>query len=130
MLELYFAAFGIFQVFAGLAELIAPFRSFNLWKKWVFSRLFPVHGIILVAAGFPFIMYRNTLSGIIFWIGIFMALSGPFLLIYPEKVRDAFHTAEKEFRPKDLRIMVYIDAVIRFSAGAVVFAAVILKFSL
>lgn len=125
MLEVYFALFGIFQVLAGIIELIAPFKSYNLWKKWVFSGFFPVHGIILIAAGFPFIIYKSTLSGIIFWIGIFMALSGPFLLIYPEKVRDAFNTAEKEFKPRDLRTMVYVDAVIRISAGIIVFAAFI-----
>jgi len=125
MLELYFCIFGIFQVLAGLCELIFPFQSYVIWKKWIFTRYFFTHGIILIAAGFPFIIFKGFLSGIIFWIGIFMVLTGPFLLIYPEKVRNTFISAEKDFTKKDLKIMIYIDAIIRFSAGIIVFIAFI-----
>lgn len=123
MLELYMLLFGFFQIFAGFSELILPARLFSLWKRWVLSKYFPVHGIFLIAGGFPLVIFRGYLEGIVFWIGVFMILTGPFLLIYPEKVRDVFKTAGNDFTPRDLRIMVHIDSVIRLAAGIIVVAA-------
>lgn len=123
MLELFLAFFGAFQLITGMSEILVPFISFSLWKKWVFHRFFPVHGVVLIAAGFPFIFFKGYLSGFLFWIGILMTFSGPFLLIYPEKVRDAFSAAEKSFKKKDLRNMVYIDAFLRLLAGIFIIIA-------
>ena len=115
--------FGFFQIFAGFSELILPVRVFKLWKIWVLSKYFPVHGIFLIACGFPLVIFKGYLEVIIFWIGVFMILTGPFLLVYPEKVRDVFKTAENDFTPRDLRIMVYVDSVIRLAAGIIISTA-------
>jgi hypothetical protein len=123
MLELYMIIFGIFQIIAGLFELILPVRLFKIWRTWILSKYFPLHGIFLIAGGFPLLVFKGYLTGIIFWIGIFMVLTGPFLLIYPEKIRDVFKTAENDFTPRDLRIMVYVDSVIRLAAGIIVAVA-------
>jgi len=120
MLELYMILFGLFQIFIGFSELFLPVRLFKLWKRWVISKYFPVHGIFLIAAGFPLVIFKGYLAGIIFWIGVFMVLTGPFLLIYPEKIREVFKTAENDFTPRDLRIMVYVDSIIRLAAGIIV----------
>lgn len=125
MLNLYLLLFGAFQVIAGLCEFIIPYKSYYLWKKWVFHRLFPFHGILLIAAGFPFIIYKGFFSVIIFWIGVFMAITGPFLLFYPEKIRNAFITVENDFKTKDIKIMIYVDASLRFAAGIITLAAYI-----
>mgnify|MGYP001769751166 CR=1 FL=1 len=120
MLELYMFFFGMFQLIIGFLELFLPVRLFKLWKMWTLSTYFPVHGIVLIAAGFPLLFYKGHLAAIIFWIGVFMVLTGPFLLIYPEKIREVFKTAENDFTPRDLRIMVYVDSVIRLAAGIIV----------
>ncbi len=117
MIKLYLILFGIIQSATGLMELIFPFKSYNLWKKWVFNRFFFLHGILLIAAGFPFIFYRGYLAGFLFWIGIFMTLTGPFLLIYPEKIRAVFTSADNEFKKNELRGIVFSDALIRIGAG-------------
>lgn len=123
MLELYMVLFGLFQVFAGFSEFIAPVRVFKFWKMWVLSKYFPAHGAFLIAGGFPLLLFKGNLSGIIFWIGVFMVLTGPFLLIYPEKIRDVFKTAENDFTPRDLRLIVHVDAFIRLAAGIIVIIA-------
>jgi hypothetical protein len=117
MLELYILLFGIFQLFAGLSELFLPAKLFRLWKTWALSRLFPVHGFVLIAAGFPLIVFKGSLQTILFWVGVFMVLTGPFLMIYPEKIRSAFLTAEKDFTPRDLRMIVYVDSFLRIAVG-------------
>ncbi len=117
MLELYILLFGIFQLIAGLLEFFMPAGLFRLWKTWALSRFFPLHGFILIAAGFPLIVYKGSLHGIIFWIGVFMVLTGPFLMIYPEKIRKVFLTAENDLTPRDLRMLVYVDSFVRIAAG-------------
>ena len=128
MLELYMILFGLYQILAGFIELVIPLRAYSFWKKWIFTKFFPVHGILLIAGGFPLIIFKGSLHGIIFWIGIFMVLSGPFLLIYPEKIRDAFNNIENDFKTRDLRIMVYADSVIRLAAGTIIIIACIKTF--
>lgn len=123
MLKLYMILFGLFQVLAAFSEFITPVRMFRFWKIWVLSKYFPAHGIFLIAGGFPLLLFKGSLEGIIFWIGVFMVLTGPFLLIYPEKLRDVFKTAENDFTPRDLRLIVHTDAFIRLAAGIIVIIA-------
>lgn len=123
MFELYLILFGFFQIITGFSELIMPLKLFKFWRMWVLAKYFPLHGIVLITAGFPLLVFRGSFQGIIFWIGIFMVLTGPFLLIYPEKIREVFQTAENDFTPRDLRIMIYVDSVIRLTAGIIVSAA-------
>lgn len=64
-------------------------------------------------------IYKGFLSSIIFFIGLFVVFTGPFILIYPEKIQDAFSNSDTRFKEKDIKIMIYIDALFRLSAGSI-----------
>jgi uncharacterized protein YjeT (DUF2065 family) len=70
-------------------------------------------------------MYRGPLSEIIFIIGAVLALSGPFILIYPEKIRTMFNSISEEMDDAGVRRIIYIDALLRILAGVLFVACYI-----
>jgi len=78
------------QAALGIAELTAPSMMYGFWRKWVSSRFFFIHGMLLIVAGFPLTVYKGEFSGVLFIIGLVIVLSGPFVLIYPEKIKKSF----------------------------------------
>ena len=106
------------QILIGLTELIAPVLSYGLWKKWVGN-----HGFFLIAAGFPLTIYRGYFSGILFAIGLIIVLTGPFVLIYPEKIRALFSEAEKDLNQKSIKNLIYFDAAMRVVFSLILFAS-------
>ena len=127
MLARYILALGITLAVAGTVEIIMPLRSFSLWVRWSSSRLFFLHGLLLIAAGFPLTLYQGPLSRILFVMGLLASLSGPFVLLYPEKFRMMFASVSQEMKESSIRKMVYAEGTIRLAAAAVCVAAFLLK---
>lgn len=121
MMNIYILSLGIFLIIVGIIELLMPDRCYILWKKWIDNRYFPVHGILLIAAGLPLTVYNGTLSGIIFVLGIIIVLTGPFILIYPEKTRSAFQSIPDEIGQKNIKNIMRLDALARVSIGILLF---------
>jgi hypothetical protein len=109
------------QAAAGIAELSAPSLLYGLWKKWIGSRFFFIHGLLLIAAGFPLTIYKGEFSGVLFYIGIIIVLSGPFVLLYPEKIKKSFYEAEAEIEKKNLIRFIYIDSIMRIGFALILF---------
>jgi hypothetical protein len=110
---------GLSQVFLALMEVLSPYRSFLMWKKWVAGSFFPFHGLALIFTGLPLTFYKGYLSSVIFYIGLFVVLMGPFILIYPEKIRKVFNDSENVFNQRDIKMMIYFDAFFRSAAGII-----------
>lgn len=105
----------------GLAELIAPARMYRFWKKLISSRYFFIHGFLLIAVGFPLTLYNGELSGILFYIGIFIVLAGPFVIIYPDKLKNSFYEAELEMKPESLVKVIYFESFTRIVFSSILF---------
>ena len=127
MIPLYILILGIFLVFLGAVELTIPLRAFRFWKSWVFKRYFFLHGSVLIAAGFPLTIYQGPLSTLLFIIGIFAVLTGPFVLIYPEKIRHMFQAMSEDMKDSDIKKMIYIEGSLRIAAGAICVVSYILR---
>jgi uncharacterized protein YjeT (DUF2065 family) len=106
-----------------LIELISPSRSFLMWGKWVSNRFFPAHGLALIFIGLPLTVYKGYLSSVIFAVGLIVVFTGPFILIYPEKIRKVFNDSGNMFNDKEIRAMIYTDAFFRFATGSVFLAS-------
>lgn len=109
------------QAAAGIAELSAPSFLYSLWRRWISSRFFFIHGLLLIAAGFPLTIYKGEFSGILFFIGLIIVLTGPFVLLYPEKIKRSFYEAEAEIEKKQLIRFIYIDSVLRLGFALILF---------
>jgi hypothetical protein len=127
MLSCYLLALGIALALVGAVEVVFPLRAFAFWLRWSSSKYFFLHGILLIAGGFPLTLYAGPLSGIIFAMGLLACLTGPFVLLYPEKFRMMFASASDEMKEAGIRAMVRIEGGVRIAAGTLCAAAYILK---
>jgi hypothetical protein len=119
----YILTLGIVLVLAGVLEISMPLRAFVFWRRWSSSRFFFFHGILLIAAGFPLTLYEGPLSPVIFTMGLLAALTGPFVLIYPEKFRMIFSSVGEEMKNAGIKKMVYVEGFVRIAAGILCAAA-------
>ncbi|HQO01606.1 MAG TPA: hypothetical protein PLI62_05000 [Spirochaetota bacterium] len=117
MLGLYVFTFGVVASAIGIGELLMPGKAFLLWKKWAGNRFFFLHGLMLISAGFPLTFYKGVFSTAIFAVGLIIVLTGPFILLYPEKVRDMFETMAAEMPDQGIQRIVIFEGVIRTMAG-------------
>jgi len=115
MLELFILCLSFAQFVFFFLEFFMPLWAFNTWKIWVLNKLFPMHGIILILSGIILAMYKGYLSSVIFYIGLFMALTGPIILIYPEKIREAFTQTEQTFDKITVKRLMRFDALARLA---------------
>jgi hypothetical protein len=127
MLACYLLALGTALALAGAVEVSLPLRAFAFWKRWSSSKLFFLHGILMIAAGFPLTLYNGPLSGVIFAMGLVASLTGPFVLLYPDRFRAMFASAAEELKEPALKKMVYVEGFLRIAAGAVCAAAFFLS---
>lgn len=128
VISLYIFFLGIFLVLIGAAELAMPLRAFGLWKTWVRKKYFFLHGSLLIAGGFPLTIYKGPLSTIIFIFGIAAVLIGPFVLIYPEKIRQMFQAMSEEMKDGDIKKTIYIEGSLRIAAGVVCVSSYFLQY--
>jgi hypothetical protein len=127
MLTRYVLALGIALACAGAAEVIMPLRAFGLWRRWSSSRFFFLHGLLLIAAGFPLTLYQGPLSRILFVLGLLASLTGPFVLLYPDKFRMMFASISEEVSDATIRKIVRIEGVLRLAAAVVCVAAFFMR---
>jgi hypothetical protein len=116
-LSMYVFFLGIILILFSLTELILPDKLYSLQKRWIQHPLFPLHGLLLMIGGFPLLVFRETLSGkIMMGIGLVVVFSGPFILIFPDKMQNIFLHTDKEIEG-NRRTLIYIDAIVRFLCG-------------
>ena len=117
----YVFTLGIILTGFGIIELIIPIRIFNLWQRWVSHKLFYLNGLLLIIFGFPLTLYKNLFNAFIdksiFGIGVIAVLVGPFILLYPEKIRVIFQKISEEMENRAVRRIIYLDALIRIPVG-------------
>ena len=119
MINYFILFFGIIQLIVALVEILLPYKSFLTWKTWISCRFFPFHGAALIFIGFPLTIYNGYLSSVIFFIGLVVVFTGPVILIYPEKIREAFSFSSETFQEGSLKKIVRFDAVMRFAVGII-----------
>jgi len=127
LIEQYIFILGIIQLIIGISETIFPNQTFSLWSKWIKNRLFPFHGLLMIGAGFPLTMYNSILSGIIFPFGLVVTLTGPFILIYPEKIRTSFDIMNEKISSNQKRRILLTDAFLRIASGIIFITAFFLN---
>ncbi|MBN2158142.1 MAG: hypothetical protein JW807_02010 [Spirochaetes bacterium] len=127
MLNIYILSIGILLVFVGSVEAGLPLRAFAFWKAWVSQKAFFLHGIALIAGGFPLTLYNGPISPFIFIIGLFAVLTGPFVLLYPDKIRAMFQSVAGEMKDDGIKKIVRVEAFLRIAAGTVCVASFMLK---
>jgi len=119
MYKYFLIIIGSTQIIMALIEFSSPLRAFLMWRNWVSNRFFPVHGLALIFIGLPLTLFKGYLSSLIFCIGLVIVFTGPFILIYPEKIQKVFIDSGEIFKDKDIKIMIYLDAVFRISTGII-----------
>ncbi len=121
---LYISGFGAILVLLGIVEMLLPRQAFHLWKKWAGSRYFFLHGLLLMCVGFPLTMFQGRFEGIIFFTGIFIVFSGPFILLFPERFSRTFEMAEEEMGEGGAKKIIYFEAFMRIAVGGICLASV------
>ena len=120
MLTIYVLVFGIIVATAGLVELVFPSFMMKTWSRWVTHRFFFLYGILLMAAGFPLTIYNaSRFDTIILIIGIVVVFTGPFVLLYPQKMGLMFLQGMTEMSPRGRKLAIIFDAGVRITAGLI-----------
>ena len=129
MLMIFILIVGIYVITIGLLELVMPARMLQLWIKISSSRLYFLYGIVLILVGFPLTQVppSNPLSTPLFVIGLIVVFSGPFILIYPEKIKNIFFQGLEELGQTGSRFALIIDAIARIVTGILCIAAYMLN---
>jgi len=117
MYKYFLILLGTTQSIIAVAEFISPLRSFLIWRMWILNRFFPIHGVALIFIGLPLTLYNGYLSGVIFFIGLVVVFTGPFILIYPEKIRKALNNSGDTFKDNEIKIIIFLDAFLRICTG-------------
>jgi hypothetical protein len=116
-LSLYVFFLGIILILFSLTEMIIPEKIYALQKRWIQHPLFPVHGFMLMLGAFPLVLFRESLSGkIMMGIGLVIVFTGPFILLFPDKMRSLFMHTDKEIE-NNRRKLLFIDATVRLLCG-------------
>jgi hypothetical protein len=114
----------------GALELFLREQSYRFWMRWFNNRFFFLHGIILVALGFPLTFYNGQWSTFVFIVGLFMVVTGPFVIIYPEKIRESFSEISLEMGEEAVKWLVLFDSAVRLVIGIVLlYCALVSYFS-
>jgi hypothetical protein len=120
MITVYILLLGLSAISVGFFEALQPLRALGIWKQWIAHRNFFLHGGLLIALGLPLTCYDGTMIGkIIFSMGLIMVFTGPFILLYAGRIRRMFMTVTAEMDGPALKRLIYIDAAVRISAGAI-----------
>lgn len=119
MLALFVLILGIVLIIVGGTEVALPLKAFRFWQAWVSMRLFFLHGLVLIAAGFPLTVYQGPLSAVLFVFGLLAVLMGPFVLIYPGKIRQMFLAMAEELKDHDIKRIIYAEGLLRITAGII-----------
>ncbi len=118
LIKIYTLPAGVILILAGIIDIAAPEAVIGIWKRWISKKLFFLHGILLIFAGFPLTISQGPLSGVLFVIGLVPVLTGPFVLIYPDKFRHMFAAMCEEMSGGALKNMTRIEGALLAGGGA------------
>jgi hypothetical protein len=128
VLEIYLTILGALLFLLAMLEFFFPLVIFRIWQKWLNHKLFPLHGVILMAGGLPATLFRDTIAGkLMLIVGIVIVFSGPFVLFFADRVRHYFYESIKELNNEELKHLVYVDAVMRGLVGLLFFFTMLSK---
>jgi len=120
ILSYYVLFLGIALIVLCIIQLLIPKRVYTLWKKWISHRFFRIHGAVIILGGLPLTVFRDGIAGkIMFCIGIFVVFMGPFILFFPNKMRDLYIRTESDLEEGDKKGIIYFDAITRGISGAI-----------
>jgi hypothetical protein len=120
MINYFILFFGIIQLLIASVEIIMPHKSFHCLESVDLLQVFhPFMEQQLIVVGFPLTIYNGYLSSVIFIIGLVVVFTGPVILIYPEKIREAFSFSSDTFQEGSLKKIVRFDALMRMAAGII-----------
>ena len=117
MITTYVLVLGILLALTGSTELTFRERAFRFWMRWFSHRLFFLHGALLIVMGFPLTFYNGKWSTFVFITGLVMVMTGPFLLVYPEKFRNNVGEMEQQTGEGAIRGLLIFDAAVRVIVG-------------
>ena len=120
ILSYYILSLGIALIILCIIQILIPEKIYSIWKKWISHRFFKVHGALIMVGGLPLTLFREGIAGkIMICIGIFVVFMGPFILLFPDKLRDLYILTESEIKEEDRKGIIYFDALIRGISGAI-----------
>lgn len=120
MLIKYFLILGIIIFLVGLTEIILPKKMISIWNRWINSKFFYLHGLVLIIFGIPLTIKQPGILGtLIFIIGIFIIISGPLILLYSDKFKESFYEMINEFSTSDITRLVRVDGTTRIAFGLI-----------
>ena len=126
-ITIYVLVLGIVLFIMGAIDLAVPARVFEVWKIWVSKKIFFLHGLVLICAGLPLTLAKGPLAGLLFAVGIVPVLTGPFILIYPDKIRKMFDSVPEDISDAAIKKMVRIEGALLIAAGAICIMAFLLR---
>ena len=119
LLEIYILVFGFISIIMGLIEYAAPERTLKFWDHWSSSPYYRFHGLFLIITGFPLTVAKGQLSTPLFLAGIFFVLTGPFVLIYPEKFSKNYNIILEEKGKSGIDKLIIFDALLKTIVGII-----------
>ncbi|MCX7679067.1 MAG: hypothetical protein N2316_07585 [Spirochaetes bacterium] len=129
-ISLYVIVLGILFTAMGITEIALRQQSYKFWMRWFSHKLFFLHGVALVLLGFPLTFYNGKWSTFVFIVGLFMVITGPFIIIYPKKIRESFDEISAEMGEGAVQQLVLFDSAMRLVIGMVfVYCALTTYFS-
>lgn len=126
IIPVYTAVLGGILVCIGLVECSRSEWAFAVWKKWASHRAYFLHGLVLIAGGFPLTLYKGPLSTAIFIMGLIAVVTGPVVLLYPHKIRSMFESLEQDMGKATIKKVMVTEGVVRISAGVICITGYIL----
>ena len=117
ILEIYILVFGIISTIMALIEYATPERTLHFWNLWSSNPYYRFHGLFLIITGFPLTVAKGQLSTPLFLAGIFFVLTGPFVLIYPEKFSKNYNIILEEKGKSGIDKLIIFDALFKAIIG-------------
>jgi len=125
VLSYYILSLGIALIILCIVQILIPERIYSIWTKWISHRFFRIHGAIIIIGGLPLTLFREGIAGkLMFCIGIFVVFMGPFILLFPNRLRDLYIRTEAEIEEEDKKGIIYFDAITRGVSGSIFIYAI------
>jgi hypothetical protein len=125
VLSYYILSLGIALIILCVVQILIPEKIYSIWTKWISHRFFRIHGALIIIGGLPLTLFREGVSGkLMFCIEFFVVFMGPFILLFPNKLRDLYIHTEAEIEEKDKNGITYFDAITRGVSGTIFIYAI------
>lgn len=126
--SIYILVLSAFLIILSIIDFFLPDTVFALWTKWSNHRYFRFHGLLLILGGLPLTQFRENISGyLMFAIGAGVVLSGPFILLFPEKFSNILDTTSETMTADDRKYLMYADGIVRLISALIFIYAIFLS---